>query len=136
MSPQEAAHLCARCGLPIVRTTNRGPWPKRCADCKAGNGPAPQVPAPEVSPDTSQTLRRRDTEPLKGARHHEVHLHPTGASVLGPDDAQHDACRKAAYERAIEAGLKVKGGWTTIRLVRIDSTGDRVAYVYRAEVRS
>lgn len=168
----EKQHLCEDCGLPIVRTTNKGPWPKRCVQCKRTRhlkgrqahaegreptddeklSPEPAAsPAPPASreeeeadervPDEPEPQQAQDADaprrgrPLKGLGWFEYHAHPDNASADGPDDAQHIACRQQAYDAAVSQGLKPRGGWSQFRLLRVDTTGDRVAYVYGSAVR-
>jgi hypothetical protein len=75
-----------------------------------------------------------EPEPPKSQGYLEVSLRPDGASVFGPCDAQHDACRKEAWDLAIAQGFNARGGWTNVRLNRV-IPGEDVTYVYRVEVR-
>jgi hypothetical protein len=166
---EQQEHLCEDCGLPLVRKNGKGPWPRRCAQCKrkrhtAGRqaiaegreptddeklNPQPAVPQnpgesgepkeqdqqdpePQQPQDASSPRRGRPLKPLKWFEHT---LHPDDASADGPDDAQHIACRQAAYDAAVAQGLTPRGGWSTFRLLRIDTTGEHVGYVYGAVVR-
>ena len=159
-------HLCEDCGLPIVRSTNKGPWPKRCAECKRTRHaqgrqahaegreptedelvpaepkaadspePEPEESGPATAQQVTDAAAPRRGRPLKGLGWFEYHAHPDNASADGPDDTQHIACRQAAYDAAVSQGLKPRGGWSQFRLLRVDTTGDRVAYVYGSAVKA
>lgn len=140
---------CEGCGLPMTRKSNKGPWPKKCVGCKRSDHlksreqqygdpeqtqeEEPAAPEPE---EPAQEPLQTAVEPLKGNGWFEVHLQPTGASTDGPDDAQHDLCRMEAHERALDAGLNVRGGWSVFRLRRVEEHEGVVTFVYGAEVRA